>query len=88
MRITKTRDIFANDGITVGVAPFGANGQGFQIASVSPWASGSNLNPKVVTINLDPQKVAKACAANNHWLDVYVQDDTVIDFMRLTVTHP
>ena len=73
-----------NDGLTVGIAPFNV-----KFASVGPlWTSSPTPLVKTVTVPLPPG------ALNNYimnsascpwWLDVYVQDDTAVDYVKLTV---
>lgn len=50
----------------------------------------SSLSPTIVkTIQLDPRKLAElVCKRHVKQLDVYVQDDEKIDFMRLIITKP
>lgn len=84
VRIVSAKDVYPNDGYYVGVAPFTP---ALTVAKALIWQDG-NLNPKTITVNLNPQQLAKLCAANSKFLDVYVQDDTVVDWMRLTITHP
>lgn len=74
-----------NDGITVGVAPFNA-----KIISAVIWAAG-DPPVKTLTFNLDPgtlNDILCAQKTNSPWLDVYVQDDTTVDFIKLTILHP
>lgn len=73
----------SNDGLAVGVAPFTVR----FAPAYTVWPSSS---PLVRTISL-PLNVS---ALNNYimnsagcpwWLDVYVQDDTAVDYVKLTV---
>lgn len=86
VRRTNPPDTFINDGITVGVAPF----SGTRVVSALVWAAGDPA-VKTLTFNLDPAKLNEIlCAQNTNspWLDVYVQDDTIVDYIKLTILHP
>jgi hypothetical protein len=86
---TTQADIPDNDGYTVGVAPFGHGGQGSIIANGNVWPAGGGNAEKTITINFNPQQLTRLlCAGKDHWLDVYVQDDTIVKWTRLTTTHP
>ena len=85
---TTQRDTPSNDDIYVGVAPF-ASGQ--RIVDGRIWTNDNPEAPKTLTYSLDPQKFAELICRlppNDRWLDVYIEDDTVVDSMRLTITHP
>jgi len=86
---THDADIPQNDGYTVGVAPFGHSGGGF-IANGNVWPQGTSLAEKTITINLNPQQLSRILCDQkpDHWLDVYVQDDTMVKWIKLTLTHP
>jgi len=86
VRHTNSTDIGSNDGITVGAAPF----NGPRAVSALVWAAG-DPPVKTLTFNLDPGKLAEILCAqkpDSQWLDVYVQDDTTIDYIKLTLYHP
>jgi hypothetical protein len=88
IRVKKTShaDNPKNDDIYVGVAPF-ATGQ--RIVDGRIWTTDSPEPPKTLTYDLDPAKLsALLCHEREPWLDVYIEDDTVVDWMRLTITHP
>ena len=75
----------SNDGYTVGVAPFGA---GKKVASGLVWAPGDGLT-KTLFIPLAAADLNKVLCGNHVTeLDVYVQDDTIVDYMQLTVQQP
>jgi hypothetical protein len=85
VRIAAQKDTYPNDSYVIGLAPFNPN----QIAATAHIWDDGNLNPKTVTVDLDPKKLSQLlCANKSQWLDVIVQDDTVVDWMRLTITHP
>lgn len=86
VRKTNPVDIPLNDGITVGVAPF----TGPRVVSQLVWAA-NDPPSKTLTINLDPAKLNEVLCAqrtSTPWLDVYIQDDTVVDYIKLTILHP
>lgn len=50
---------------------------------------GTSASTVVRTIQLDPRKLAElVCKRHVNQLDVYIQDDQVVDFMRLIITKP
>lgn len=88
IRVKKTTqpDNPKNDDIYVGVAPFGP---GQRIVDGRIWSTDAPEPPKTLTYDLDPAKLsALLCREHEPWLDVYIEDDTVVDWMRLTITHP
>lgn len=93
IRVKKTtqRDNPANDDIYVGVAPFSA---AQRIIDGRIWTNDNPEPPKTLTYSFTPAQLQKftqlTChqPATDRWLDVYIEDDTVVDWMRLTITHP
>lgn len=86
MRHTTPADVWNNDNYTVGIAPFGA---GQVIATGQIWNGPNDLAPKTITIPLSGQALSKLlCTSKSQFLDVVVQDDTTIDWMRLTIQQP
>jgi hypothetical protein len=46
-------------------------------------------NEKTLIINLPAAALNQVlCGGHASFLDVYIQDDTIVDWMRLTVQHP
>lgn len=85
VRHTNPVDVPLNDGIAVGLAPFGP-----RVVSALVWAAGDPL-VKTLTFNLDPAKLNEILCSqktDSPWLDVYVQDDTTIDYIKLTIFQP
>jgi hypothetical protein len=77
--------LVSNDGYVIGVAPFGPNQR---VVQGQVWAPG-DPNTKTLVIQLpNPQLSQVLCANNTQWLDIYIQDDTIVDWARLTVLHP
>ncbi len=88
VRIRHDQDIWTNDTLTVGNAPFNTS-PGVNIFYTSLW-SPPGTNPK------SPTFVLPAAALNNYigslmggsaqpWLDVIAQDDTDFDYAKLSV---
>jgi len=74
-----------NDGFVVGVAPFGA---GQRVVDGLVWAPGDPAT-KTLIIPLPFAKLNQVlCGNHTDWLDVYFQDDTIVDSMKLIVQHP
>jgi hypothetical protein len=75
-----------NDGFVVGVAPFNAATQ--RVAQGPVWAAG-DPQTKTLFIPLPAAKLTEIlCKNKTQWLDVYIQDDTIVDSMKLTILHP
>ncbi|HEV8433211.1 MAG TPA: hypothetical protein VGR95_07350 [Thermoanaerobaculia bacterium] len=74
-----------NDNYTIGVAPFGSGGT---IASGRLWPTGTPAETTLV-INLDPVKLNQLLCKPHQPihapLDVYLEDDVIVDWVRLTV---
>jgi hypothetical protein len=93
IRVKKTtqRDNPANDDIYVGVAPFGT---GQRIIDGRIWTNDNPEAPKTLTYTFTPAQLAQFTQLTCHQptgarsLDVYIEDDTVVDSMKLTITHP
>jgi hypothetical protein len=66
------------------VAPFGI---GRTAANGNVWAPGDPAT-KTLTINLTAQQLRVLCINHTNDLDVYIQDDTIVDWMRLTILQP
>ena len=75
----------SNDGYTVGIAPFTP---GKRVTDGLVWAAGDPLT-KTLTIPLSAADLTKVlCGNKSQWLDVYIQDDTIVDSMKLTILQP
>jgi hypothetical protein len=73
-----------NDNYTIGVAPFGS---GDTIASGRIWPTGTPAETTLV-INLDPTKLNQLFCKGRQArppLDVYLEDDVIVDWVRLTI---
>lgn len=89
---TTPRDLSGNDAYNIGIAPF-SGPNGVTIANGTIWPSNNSAAPdQTITVNLNPQQLSRLLCDNKnnpqHYLDVYVQDDTVVKWTRLTTTHP
>ena len=73
-----------NDGYHVGVAPFGP---GRSAASGAVWQAGDPTE-KTLVINLTRDQLKVLCANKAQFLDLYIQDDTIVDWARLTIQQP
>jgi len=74
-----------NDGWVVGIAPFTP---GLRVADGLVWSAG-DPQTKTLTIPLSAAQLTKVlCAKKSQWLDVYIQDDTIVDSMTLTILQP
>ncbi|HEU4886278.1 MAG TPA: hypothetical protein VFV49_00220 [Thermoanaerobaculia bacterium] len=75
----------SNDGYTIGIAPFGP---GKKVTGGTVWAPSDGLT-KTLVIPLSATDLNKVLCGNHaSELDVYIQDDTIVDWMRLTLQHP
>lgn len=85
VRVVSARDAYANDGFAVGVAPFSG---GQKLAGGAIWKPGE-FGPKTITVPLDPAALSRLlCGTKSPWLDIYVEDDTEVDWIKLTLTRP
>lgn len=73
----------SNDNYTIGVAPFGTAGT---IASGRIWPSGTPAET-TLTIDLPASNLNQLfCKGKKQpTLDVYIEDDTIVDWVRLTI---
>jgi hypothetical protein len=76
----------SNDAYYVGRAPFTGNNL---IASGPVWSTGLP-GPKTITVAIPPAKWQQLfCTPGTPaFIDVYIQDDTIVDSIKLTVTRP
>ena len=88
VRHTNPLDVWNNDNYTVGIAPF-ASSQNQVIATGQIWNGPGDTAPKTITVALSGQALSKLlCGSKSQFLDVVVQDDTTVDWMRLTIQQP
>jgi hypothetical protein len=74
-----------NDHWFVGIAPFTP---GLRVADGVVWAPG-DPQTKTLTIPLSAAQLTKVlCGNKSQWLDVYIQDDTIVDSMKLVIQQP
>lgn len=74
-----------NDHWYVGIAPFTP---ALRVADGVVWAAGDPAT-KTLVIPLSRAQLTKVlCGNNSQWLDVYIQDDTIVDSMKLIIQQP
>ena len=85
VRKTSAGDNPLNDDYYVGLAPFGP-----RVVDGRVWSAGDGAS-KTLTVNLPAAALNKVLCSEKGcplWLDVYVEDDTVVDWIKLTILHP
>ena len=75
---------WTNDGITVGVAPFGSSNPSFYSAVI--WQA-KDPSSKVLSFNLPAWQVSNYLNGTVPPIDVYLQDDTNVDFIKVSWTY-
>jgi hypothetical protein len=82
LRVRHYQDLWWNDKITVGAAPFNSPGVVFTYANI--WKS-TDPNTKPLPFSLPTSSLNSYLFQNAPWLDIVAQDDTDFDYARLSV---
>lgn len=85
LRVRHYQDVWTNDGITVGAAPFNTS-PGVSLVSAAIW-NPTTPNPKTLTYTLPAAALNSLLMTGPmpSWLDVAAQDDTNFDYAKLSV---
>ena len=82
LRIRHDQDLWLNDTVTVGAAPF--NSPGVKFISAGMWAA-SDPNPKTLSFSLPTSALNNYLFNNSSKLDIVEQDDSNFDYAKLSV---